>query len=301
VGSTAITSDSAVLLVNAGSRNGDTWFQAAKACLSDELKLIDSRVDRDPKAIDRSCQQAVLQRVPLVIVGGGDGTLSLVARHFVGSDTVLGVLPLGTGNAFARDLAIPPTVEAACDVILNGKTEQVDLGHANNDYFVNVATVGLTTRIVRELTDEAKKRFGRAVYLYAMCRALTQVRPFRAKIVTPEGTLDFETLQVVIGNGRYHAGPFPLSPDASITDSRLAVYGLATTNKAALLRIAMYLPTGRHVELPEVQALSTTGGLLETEPIRNVTVDGQITFRTPLNFSVAPKAVRVRVPDSFRG
>jgi diacylglycerol kinase (ATP) len=278
------------------------WFEQAKKALEDGgLVLLQAESHSDAAVIDRACKAAIEEGVRTVIVGGGDGTLSLVARHFVTGSSALGLLPLGTGNAFARDLGIPADVDTACKVILRGRSAWVDLGHANDDYFVNVATVGLTTRIARELTDEAKKRFGRAVYLYAMSRALARVRPFTARITTPEGHWEFDTLQVVIGNGRYHAGPFPIAPDASITEGKLSIYGLATTSRASFLKLAWHLRTGKHVELPEVHWISTAEGSLETVPVRNVTVDGQIVFKTPLQFSVAPKALEVYVPDSFKG
>ena len=161
---------------------------------------------------------------------------------------MLGVLPLGTGNAFARDLSIASDVEIACDVIARGQASLIDLGIANEQYFVNVATVGLTTLIAKELNNEAKKRYGKFVYLFAITRALMRVRPFRVTLETAEETRTVETLQVVIGNGRFHAGPFPLAPDATITDGKLTVYALANASKWTLLRYALNLPGGHHVE-----------------------------------------------------
>jgi diacylglycerol kinase (ATP) len=189
----------------------------------------------------------------------------------------------------------------ASDTLINGKIAQVDLGRAGDDYFVNVATVGLTTRIAEELSDEAKKRFGRMVYAFAVFRALSRIRPFKATLLTAEESLSFETLQVVIGNGRFHAGPFPVTPDAQITDRKLSGYALTTNKRSVLFRYALRLWGGRHVDMPEVTAFQTTQGRLETFPPKLVTVDGEISLRTPLEFSVAPKAVRVVVPQSFEG
>ncbi len=235
----------------------------------------------------------------LVVVGGGDGTLSSIAGAFVGTQSVLGVLPLGTGNEFARDLTIPSDVSGACDVIVSGQVTAVDLGIVNGSYFINVATVGLTTLIAQELTSEAKKRFGKFVYLFAVVRALARSRAFQVTLKTEEDTQTFQTLQVVIGNGRFHAGPFPLAPDASITDGKLVVYALAGTSRWDLLRYALNLPGGHHVELPNVPAVTTSGGRLETLPLQRVTVDGEICQRTPLVFGVAPRALNVKTPIGF--
>lgn len=237
----------------------------------------------------------------LVVVGGGDGTLSAVARHFVGSKSVLGVLPLGTGNQFARDLGIRVDVAEACRVITEGTVSCVDVGVVGSDYFLNVATVGLATRIAEGLTDEAKRRFGWFVYAAALVRAIYRVRPFDVTLTTDEGTHTFQTLQVVVGNGRFHAGPFPLAPDARITDGKLVVYVLHTVSRFGLLRYALNLPGGHHVNLAEVPTFRTTSGRIETDPSRRVVVDGQIEFRTPVDFGVMPRALKVMTPQEFEG
>ena len=290
----------AAFFANAKSRQAQQLFEQAVKDLKDaNIELSEHAVFKDFRLLDKRVQQSIERGASLVILGGGDGTLSGLVHHFVGKEVTLGVLPFGTGNAFARDLTVPFTIPEACKVIADGKTTKVDLGYAGSDYFVNVMTAGLTARIVTELKGEVKKRFGKAAYIFAMCRALLRVSPFHAHLVTPEQTLDFETLQVVIGNGRYHAGPFPLSPEASITEGKLSGYALATTNRASFLKLAWKLRTGRQCELPEVFAISTVGGRLETSPSRRVVVDGEINGRTPIDFKVVPKALSVRVPRDF--
>lgn len=265
------------------------------------LEINDTALFRDVRKLSMRVHDVVKSGVPMVIVGGGDGTMSSVVRHFVGKETTMGVLPFGTGNAFARDLSIPFGLLDACKVITQGETKRVDLGYAGNDYFVNVLTAGLSTRIVVELDATQKKRFGRFAYFFALGRALATVKSFHAKVITPEQTMEFETLQVVIGNGRYHAGPFPLAPNASITEGKLSMYALATTNRGSFLRLAWMLRTGRQCELPDVYGLSTVGGRLETTPSRKVVVDGEISGMTPIDFKIVPKAVAVRVPTGFVG
>lgn len=293
-------SEQAVLIVNTKSRRGRECFAQAQQELRQRgVKVGQALACRDPRQVPIAVKKAVLQGARLVIVGGGDGTLGNTVDAFVGTESVLGVLPLGTGNEFARDLCIPQDVASACDVIANGKVTAVDLGIVNEHYFINVATVGLTTLIAQELTPDAKKRLGKLVYLFAVVRALMRVRPFCVTLKTAETTQSCMALQVVIGNGRFHAGPFPLSPDATITDGKLVVYILAGTSRWSLLRYALNLPGGHHVELPNVPAITTQGGVLETVPKEHVTVDGEICLKTPLSFGVKPRALRVMTPLSF--
>ena len=293
-------SEKAVLIVNTKSRRGRDCFAQAQAELQAKgIEITQALACREPKQVPVAAQMAVKRGAPLVVVGGGDGTLSNIVGAFVGTRSVLGVLPLGTGNEFARDLTIPTDVSGACDVIVYGQVTAVDLGVVNDNYFINVATVGLTTLIAQELTSEAKKRFGKFVYVFAIIRALARSHAFQVTLNTEEESQTFQTLQVVIGNGRFHAGPFPLAPDASITDGKLVVYALAGTSRWNLLRYALNLPGGHHVELPNVPAVTTSGGRLETLPLQRVTVDGEICQRTPLVFGVAPRALNVKTPIGF--
>jgi hypothetical protein len=174
----------------------------------------------------------------------------------------------------------------------------VDIATIDNDYFVNVATVGLTTKIAQALTNDAKRKYGRLVYLFAMARALGQTAPFRARLTLDGQDHEFETLQIVVGNGRYHAGPFRLSPDAGIRDGRLTMYALQTASKSAFIKLAVRLASGTQRDLGEVFGAEFTEGRLETTPAKRVTVDGEVGLRTPITFSCRPASVRVVVASS---
>jgi YegS/Rv2252/BmrU family lipid kinase len=294
------THQKAVLIINTKSRRGREWLRPVVTTLkASGVELTEIHAIRKPDKISGEVEKAVAKKAPLIIVGGGDGTFSSVVRYFISSESTLGVLPLGTGNQFARDLGIVANVEAACQVLSYGKPTMVDVGKVNDDFFINVTTVGLTTLIADELTVAAKRRWGRVVYLFALARALQKVKPFTAQITTDEGEQTYETLQVVIGSGKYHGGPFPLAPDASITDGKLSVYALVGKTKWDLLRFAFRLPGGHHVDLANVPVFSTTGGKLETTPTRRVTVDGEIQMRTPIAFGILPRSLRVMVPQEF--
>lgn len=287
----------AVLIVNTRSRRGQELFTTAKGLLeADGVSLRNCWALNKPEMVIQKTRDATSSGVPLVIVGGGDGTLSSVAGSFVGSRSTLGVLPLGTGNEFARDLGIKPDVKEACKVLTSGQVAEVDVGAVAGGYFLNVATVGLTTLIAQDLRPEEKRRFGRAAYLFALVRALSQVRPFRLTVRVPGSVHSFDTLQAVVGNGRYHAGPFPLAPSATITDGELTAYVVATTSRWGLLRYALHLPGGHHVDLNEVPTFSAARIEMETVPTQRVTVDGEIKYLTPIACGVAPRALRVMAP-----
>jgi len=287
----------AALIVNGKSRRGREWFPLAVEALTNAgFDLQISNLHRDPNRVVPEVKTAVQKGIPMICVGGGDGTLSAVAKQLIGSDSTLGVLPLGTGNSFARDLGIQVSIEHACDVILNGKTEQVDVSEVNGDTFVNVSTIGLTTLIAENLDNRAKKVFGRAVYLVAMFKAVAKMHRFTATIELPDGHHEFKSIQVVVGNGRYHAGPFPIAPDASIESGYLSGYSVNTSKKAVLLRYALRLWHGRHVEMPEVVPFKAVSMKLQTTPRKRIVVDGEVKLHTPAQYRVLHQALRVMVP-----
>jgi YegS/Rv2252/BmrU family lipid kinase len=286
-----------VLIVNTHSRRGRLWFEAARDSLTAQgVVLREVYALRDPALAPEIVRREIARGMPLVIVGGGDGTLSAVVRHFIGSESVMGVLPLGTGNQFARDLGIPENIEAACRIVAEGTEMAVDVGTVEDDFFLTVTTLGLTAQVVRSLTSESKRLWGRFAYAFALMRSLRQMVPFKACLTTAQGEQCVETIQLVVGNGRFHAGPFPLSPDASITDGILDVYALTDMAPGSLMRFALRALRGRHIELPFVCAMRTERVRIETVPPRRAVVDGELQYRTPLALGVLPAALRVLTP-----
>jgi len=292
----------AVLLVNTKSRRGSEWFEEVRLRLSDGgMELEAALAFRNPRELPRAAARYVKSGTPLVIVGGGDGTFSAIAHIFARQEAILGVLPLGTGNAFARDLGIPVSVEGACDAILNGKRAKVDMGIVGNREFLNVATVGLSTRIADGLDDRSKKILGRGVYLASILKAVATVSPFHVRLELPDSVHEFESLQLVIGNGRFHAGPFPVAPDASITGGWLSIYALASPEKSALLKMAVHILAGGYLKQADVKVFRTQSGKLSTVGPKRVTVDGEVCMMTPIEFGIAPRVLNVAVPQGFEG
>jgi len=118
----------AILIVNAMSRKGEATFDEAREKLKGAgVKLIEAHAVTDPEKMDATIKGAIA-KAPMVIVGGGDGSLSSNVDHFVGQGTVFAVLPLGTANSFARTLGLPLDLDGAIDVIANGRRKRIDLG-----------------------------------------------------------------------------------------------------------------------------------------------------------------------------
>lgn len=292
----------AILLVNADARSGRDQFGAAKERLgSASLDLVRAELITSEGALDLAIAGAIQEGIPLVIVGGGDGTLRLAAKRLVNANVVLGVLPMGTGNAFARDLGIPTDLEQACEIIESGSPTRVDVGELGGEPFLSVATLGVSTLVAGGLGSSAKRRWGPLAYLAPIARAFRRSKPFRARIVAEGIDESFPCLQLVVGNGRFHAGPFKLPEGAGLQSGRLAVYAIATCEKLALYRYAWELVRGRIESMQESRVYSIVSGRIETVPLKMVTVDGERLGWTPVDVSVSPGAMLVMAASPIPG
>jgi diacylglycerol kinase (ATP) len=163
----------ATLVVNAGSRSGEQAFsQASELLRSFGVPIEEAYALHDPSRLPETVQRAVTEGSDLIVVGGGDGSVSSVVDFLVESEAVLGLLPLGTANDFARTLGIPTNLESACETIAHGEVVDVDLGLAGDDYFVNVASVGLGVEATRALSSALKRRAGALAIPDRRCKSL---------------------------------------------------------------------------------------------------------------------------------
>jgi diacylglycerol kinase (ATP) len=178
----------ATLVVNARSRSGEQAFSQASELLHSFGVPIDAEYAlRDPSRLPETVRRATMEGSDLIVLGGGDGSVSSVVDFLVESGAVLGLLPLGTANDFARTLGIPTDTQRACETIAHGEVVDVDLGLAGDDYFVNVASVGLGVEVTRALSPALKRRAGALAYPIAAIRAFFSHQPFAASLTFPDG------------------------------------------------------------------------------------------------------------------
>lgn len=297
----AATERRAALVVNTRSRSGERAFEQARGYLRDLGVRVESEFDlQDPSRLPETVREAAEDH-ELVILGGGDGTVSSSVDFLAGRSTVLGLLPLGTANDFARTLGIPSDLYHACETIAHGKLVDIDLGLSGDNYYVNLASVGLSTGVTQALTSRLKKTTGAAAYPLAAIKAFLKHDPFRARLTFPDGDyepVEYERLlQVAVGNGRFYGGGMVVSPGSGIDDSTLDVYAIQLGRHRDLLGVARYLKSGDFVRSESVAHYETSRVVVETEPHLPVNVDGELVASTPQEFSVARNALHVLVPQ----
>lgn len=286
----------ALLIVNGRARNGTAALDEPRAVLAEagiELVEGDCGPGEDAATVIRARAHEGFTEV---VVGGGDGTLNAAAPGLVDTGLPLGVLPLGTANDLARSLGIPPDPVAAAGVIAAGRHRRIDLGQVNDRYYFNVASIGFSAVLARELSAESKKRWGVLGYAITAFRILRRMRPFTVTILHDGGRERSRTIQVSVGNGRHYGGGMTVDADARPDDGTLDVYSLEIDHWWRLIALAPSLRRGTHGTWSDVRTLRTTECTLVTRRPMRVNADGEIVTQTPARFRVHPGAVQVFAP-----
>lgn len=291
----------ALLLINPLSRSGQTvGVQAAQQLRDQDLDVMEAPIDELSLLSKTICQYR--DRVDLVIIGGGDGTLRFAIDGLLSTGLPLGILPLGTANNLARSLGIPTRLSQACLTIATGTHRVIDLGIVNGHYFFNVAGIGLSAEINRRVSRTAKHRWGVLAYITTAFQVFRQAKSLDATIhygaLTDAQTVSLKAKQITLCNGRYYGNGLIVADDAAIDDARLDLYGFDIQRWRQVIRLLPELRWGHHSALPNVLYLAGTRFTIETNVSRPVDVDGEILTTTPATFEVKPKALRVLVPCS---
>jgi diacylglycerol kinase (ATP) len=290
----------AALIVNTRSRTGErAFFQALDHLQEMHVPLGVTYPIRDPARLPEAVQEVLGEGYEFLILGGGDGTVSSVVDFLADRGTLLGLLPLGTANDFARTLDIPEDIEEACKLIANGKVVDIDLGLAGDNFYVNVASVGLSVEATRALSPWLKKSTGPLAYPVAAIRAFLKHEPFSARLTFPEGDhepVEYDRLlQVAVGNGRFYGGGMIVGLESGIDDKTLDIYAIDLGRRRDLIGAVRYLKSGDFIKTDGVHNFRTPRVRLETDPDLPVNIDGEVVTRSPQDFSVAQNALNVLV------
>lgn len=288
-------SQRALLLVNRHARRGQESLSRAIAQLEtvgfDLLEVATANCGDLSDIIRRFSD-----RVDLVIVGGGDGTLNATIAGLVDTQLPLGILPLGTANDLARTLSIPRSISDACQIIANNRIQAIDLGCVNGKYFFNVASLGLSVRITQKLSRDVKRRWGVLAYAITALQVLSHSVPFAAEIHIDGEVRRVKTVQIAVGNGRHYGGGLTVAEDATIDDQQLDLYSLEIQHWWQMLAILPAMRSGTHASWSFVKAMRGQEIYVSTARPYPINTDGEITVTTPAHFRVIPKAISVLVP-----
>jgi diacylglycerol kinase (ATP) len=235
--------------------------------------------------------------VDLIVIGGGDGTISTAVAQLMKLERPFAVIPLGTANDFARTLGLPSDPLEAAEIALNGREHRIDVGVVNDRPYLNVASVGVASKVAELQSKELKRRWRVVSYAIGLMRAVRNLQPFFVRLEL-DGRPAWSGLvyQVSVANGRFHGGGLIVANDAAIDDGKLDLYliypGRFWQLVAALVQLRFGLAT------PDaLKRLSAANVALRADRPRSVDADGELATDTPARFELRKSALTVIVPS----
>lgn len=285
----------ALLLANPKSRRGqENLAGICDRLAAGGLELLEgTSVSGDSTAMLRTDGPSA----DVIILGGGDGTLHHALPVLLELQKPIGIIPLGTANDLARTLGLPLDPIAACDVILTGRLQSIDVGVVNDRPFLNAASIGLAVAVTQRLTRGAKSRWGILAYLWAAIGAFWHGRRFPVELECDGERVRARTWQVTVGNGRSYGGGLSVHEEARIDDGQLDLYSLEVREGWHLLGLIPALWRGTLDPISTVRTLR--GPAMDVRTLkrpRPITADGELVGNTPATFRIRPRALQVFVP-----
>ncbi|MEO8092740.1 MAG: diacylglycerol kinase family protein [bacterium] len=285
-----------LLLVNPSAGGGRAKRALPGARRALESRQVEHRVVMTT-GLEHGCEQAraAVAAGEMVLVISGDGLIGQVGGVVAEAGGVLGVIPGGRGNDFARVLGIPTEVEAAVEVIVAGEIRELDVGEVNGKRFLCIASCGFDSDANR-IANEAKRIRGQAVYLYAALRALVEWKPARFTLTLDGDRVEFTGYSVAAANSRAYGGGMFVAPAAELDDGLLDVVWTGPVGKLRFLANLPKVFKGTHVDEPEISVRRASEVLIEADRPFAVYADGDHVADLPATVRVLPGALRVIAP-----
>jgi YegS/Rv2252/BmrU family lipid kinase len=228
---------------------------------------------------------------------GGDGLIGTVAAALRGTDGVLGIVPGGRGNDFARVLGIPAEPAAACEVLLRGEPRELDLAEVEGKVFIGIATLGIDSDANR-IANETRLLKGNLVYAYAGVRALAAWTPARFDVDLDGEHREFTGYSVSAANSKAHGGGMYLAPDAELDDGLLDVVMVEDMSKLHCMRLLARVFKGTHVHDPGIHVQRAREVRIAADRPFVIYADGDPIAELPATVRAVPRALRVLVPSA---
>jgi lipid kinase YegS len=288
-----------VQLILNGKVAGNETLQTAIARQRAVEHTIDVRVTSEKGDARRFVAET--GEVDLLIAAGGDGTLNEVVHGLMdlseAARPVLGVVPLGTANDFATACGIPHDPEQALALCIEGKQVPIDVGKANEHWFLNAASIGFGAEITATTPPELKHLLGPAAYAVMGAILAMNVHHYRGRLTLPDREIAGSGPVAIIGNGRQTGGGVQVAPRARIDDGLLDILAVREIPALALLTAARELqelsPDGEYISYWQ-----TPWAEVCTEEEIPVNLDGEPVRFSSVRYEAVPKAIQLIVPPN---
>ena len=299
------------VFINNEAGSGEPDGQASN--ITDEFRNVGVEatvVAVEPQRLQGQMREAWNRGTDAIVIAGGDGTVSLAAGVAVESQMVLGVLPMGTFNHFAKDLGMPADLAGAIRFLAQADVVDVDVGEVNGKVFVNNASIGVYPKMVGEREDIRRRRgWGKLrAAPVAIVHVLKRLPVHRLQLkVDDSAPVDITTPLLFIGNGPFDERGERVGQRTSLTDHRLGAYAIVTSSRWELITSSVRARVGGIDAAERMQHHAGKTLLVDSDETLEIALDGEPTdLRVPLNFQSCAGALRVlaapiRRPGSAEG
>lgn len=250
-----------------------------------------------------AAKAAVERGFDIIVAVGGDGTLNEVVAGVSEFEKrpKIGLIPMGTTNDFARAVKIPRDINAAVDIILKGESIPVDVGLANDRYFINIAAGGRITELTYEVPSKLKTMLGQLAYYLKGIEMLPSVKATKMRIEYNDEVFDDDAMMFLIGLSNSVGGFEKLAPDASINDGKFTVFILKKCNIAEFVRLVTLAVRGDHLKDPHVIYTKADRVKVSSDSRVLLNLDGEYGGDAPAVFQNLKRHIELFVPlDDMR-
>jgi len=285
------------IICRTGSRHGLEYYTRLQEALPKRgVAITEAHMVKGRRDLQKRVRQAAKSGKKFIVVVGGDGSQSAAVAELVHTDSILAVVPAGTGNSFALSLGIKADVDHAIETIVNGKDITIDVGVVNGIYFANSAIIGLLAEAAKNTPTPLKKVAGAVAYGVAALVPMLRDKPFELHVKWPGNDLKIETYQaIVVASGRYY-GWQPLTPQSSLDSGNLSFFAAEGKNAGDIIAMNAALLRGEQTKLENAHYFSAPKITIKTATKQPLNIDGHPLGKTPAKFTVAHRALRVLVP-----
>ncbi|MGE5296800.1 MAG: lipid kinase YegS [Solirubrobacterales bacterium] len=290
-----------ILVIANGKNADDPRLQEALAAARRQGHRIELRVTRGPGDVVRFVSEEADRPWNIIVAAGGDGSINEVLNAILtgglSPEPSLAILPLGTANDFAKGCGIPADDPAlALELAWDGVARWIDVGRANDRFFINVATGGFGAEVAASTPHTAKKMLGGLAYAVTGLLKALSITPYHARLITPDEQWEGNVIVFTVGNGRQAGGGVPVAPKAAIDDGLL---DLMVIHDAGLLQSGRVLSELRDVEADDNRYLfyrQVPSLTLEFDQTLRLDVDGEPIYDNRFRFEVLPRRLKILLP-----
>jgi diacylglycerol kinase (ATP) len=286
----------------AGNKNGVKYYPLFEQLLKKKNILHDSVQTEYAGHGTEIIKNIDFAKYDGIIASGGDGTIFEALNGYFANQSKkripFGAIPIGRGNAFARDLdLIPERWEESIDAILSGRTKKIDVGLFTTEgkkyYFINILGFGFVTNIAG--TAQKLKMFGDLSYVLGVFYQTAALKAYNLKIEADGKMIERKNVFVEISNTKYTGKDFLMAPSAKLDDGLLDVTLLNELSRVKVMQCLPKIFKGTHINMKEVETFRARHLKIETDTPKLLTPDGQLMGSTPIEVECLPGAIEVFV------